>query len=72
MEKPSAAVSTVNQVQTKARKAGYLGDELEIRLALEEISKSSRSAAARSRREQLERDAKNKGFDLIARKAAAL
>jgi tetratricopeptide (TPR) repeat protein len=70
--KPLAS-SVLRQMLAKATKAGYSGDELEIRLALEEQTpKSDKSAARRSRIEQLERDAKNKGFDLIARKAAAL
>jgi len=70
--KPSSAISTLNPMLTKAKKAGYLGGELEIRLASEDVSKESHSVASRSRIEQLERDAKDKGFDLIARKAAAL
>jgi len=70
--KPSA-VTTLNQMLTRATKAGYWGDELEIRLALEQVTpKSAKSTASRSRLQQLERDAKTKGFDLIARKAAAL
>ncbi len=69
--KPSAA-STLKQTLAKATKAGYLGDELEIRLALEELDKSDKSTARRSRLEQLQHDAKDKGFDLIARHASAL
>jgi len=34
--------------------------------------KAGKSAASRSRLDQLQKDAKEKGFDLIARKAANL
>jgi len=57
----------------KATRSGYVGYQLESRLALEEIElKSGKSAASRARLEQLQKDAKAKGFDLIAGKAAAL
>jgi serine/threonine protein kinase/tetratricopeptide (TPR) repeat protein len=60
--------SDLTEMLKKAGKAGYLGDELEIRLAMEEKDKSPNATV---RRKQLERDAKDKGFDLVARKAAA-
>lgn len=64
-----ASDSDLTEMLRKAAKAGYFGDELKIRLAMEEKDKSP---SAGPRRKQLERDAKEKGFDLIARKAAAL
>jgi hypothetical protein len=57
----------------KATRSSYLGDQLECRLVLEEIElKSGKSAASRARLEQLQKEAKEKGFILIGRKAAAL
>jgi hypothetical protein len=57
----------------KATRSGYVGDQLECRLALEEIElKSGKSASSHTRLEQLQKESKEKGFDLIARKAAAL
>jgi hypothetical protein len=57
----------------KATKAGYLGFQLEIRLVQEEIaSKLGNSPASRSRIGQLQKEANEKGFELISRKAAAL
>jgi hypothetical protein len=54
-------------------RSGYVGYQLECRLALEEIELTSgKSAASRARLERLQKDAKEKGFDLIARKAATL
>jgi eukaryotic-like serine/threonine-protein kinase len=66
-----AAKTIVTDALAKATRSGYIGDQLESRLALEEIQlKSGKSAASHARLEQLQRDAKAKGFDLIARKAA--
>jgi len=64
------AKATLKEALSKATKAGYLGYQLESRLALEEIE--PRSAVSRSRLQQLQNDAKEKGFDLIANKAQAL
>ena len=67
------AKTILREALTKATRSGYVGDQLESRLALEEIElKSGKSAASRTRLDQLQKDAKEKGFDLIARKAAAL
>ena len=56
----------------ESRKYGFLGYQLEARLALGEIEmKSRRNAAGRACLQALERDARAKGFLLIARKAAA-
>ncbi|HLZ42875.1 MAG TPA: protein kinase [Candidatus Sulfotelmatobacter sp.] len=68
-----AATGILKEVLAKATKSGYLGAQLESRLVLEEIElKSDKSTAARNRQEQLVKEAKDKGFDLISRKAAAL
>ncbi len=68
-----AAKTLLKEALVKATRSGYVGDQLESRLAFEEIeSKSGKSAASRARLEQLRKDAKEKGFDLIARKAATL
>ena len=51
---------------------GFVGIELETRLALAELEeKSGQAAAAQRRRLSLERIARTKGFGLIAKKAAA-
>lgn len=68
----ASAAAALRPLLTRATKAGYSGDELEIRLALEEMAKSDKSPARHSRLDQLQRDAKAKGFELIARKASAL
>jgi hypothetical protein len=69
----SAAKAILKEVLAKATKSSYLGYQLESRLALEEIEpKSAKSTASRARLEQLQKEAKGKGFDLIARQAAAL
>lgn len=68
-----AAKAILKEALAKATRCGYVGYQLESRLALEEIEmKFGKSAASRARLDQLQKDAKEKGFDLIARKAAAL
>ncbi len=72
-QQTGAAKTLLKEALVKATRSGYVGDQLESRLAFEEIElKSGKSAASRARLEQLQKDAKEKGFDLIARKAAAL
>ena len=67
------AKTLLKEALVRAAKSGYVGDQLESRLVLEEIElKSGKSAASRARLDQLQKEAKEKGFDLIARKAAAL
>lgn len=67
-----AAKSVLKEALGKATKSNYQGDQLEARLALEEVEpKSTRSPTSRARLEQLQKDAKEKGFNLIARKASA-
>jgi eukaryotic-like serine/threonine-protein kinase len=72
-QQTAAAKALVKEGLVKATRSGYVGDQLEFRLILEEIElKSGKSAASRARLEQLQKDAKDKGFDLIAHKAATL
>jgi hypothetical protein len=57
---------------TEARKFGFLGVELEARLAMGEIEmKSGLTEAGSKRLADLEKTAQAKGYGLIARKAAA-
>jgi eukaryotic-like serine/threonine-protein kinase len=68
-----AAKIILKEALAKATRSGYVGYQFESRLALEEIElKSGKSPASRARLEQLQKEAKEKGFDLIARKAATL
>jgi len=72
-QQAGAAKTILKEALVKATRSGYVGDQLESRLALEEIElKSGKSAASRARLDQLQKEAKEKGFDLIARKAATL
>ncbi len=68
-----AAKTILKEALVKATKSSYLGDQLEARLVLEELEmKSGKSTALRAPLERLQKDAKDKGFNLIANKAAAL
>jgi hypothetical protein len=72
-QKTAAAKTILKEALARATKSGYVGCQLESRLALEEIElKSGKSGASHARLEQLQKEAKEKGFDLIARKAANL
>ena len=56
---------------TKSRELGYMGIELDARLALAEIElKTGQTATGRDHLTAIEADAKTKGYNLIARKAA--
>ena len=56
---------------TKSRELGYQGIELDARLALAEIEmKAGQVIAGRTHLAAVEADAKAKGYNLIARKAA--
>ena len=56
---------------TKSRELGYMGVELDARLALAEIEmKAGQITAGREHLIAIEADAKTKGYNLIARKAA--
>jgi eukaryotic-like serine/threonine-protein kinase len=70
----SAAADTARKelaaVITKSREMGYMGIELDARLALAEIEmKAQQTAAGRAHLAAIETDAKTKGYLLIARKA---
>jgi ATP/maltotriose-dependent transcriptional regulator MalT len=66
------ALKNLEAARAEARKAGRVGLEFEARLAIGEIElQSGRSAAGRQRLEELEREARSRGFGLVARKAAA-
>jgi eukaryotic-like serine/threonine-protein kinase len=55
---------------TKSRELGYMGIELDARLALAEIEmKTGQTTAGRAHLSAIEADAKAKGYNLIARKA---
>ncbi len=57
----------------RARRLGFLGYEFEARLALAEIEmKSGSTAAGRAHLGALEKEARAKGFDRVARKAGTL
>lgn len=65
-------IQTLKSTIAAARKMGYVGIELEARLALGEIdTKSGKTAEGRTVLTELEKDARAKDFGLIARKAAA-
>jgi len=69
----TAAKRELEAVLAKATRHGYVGYQFQSRLALGEIEmKSGKTTAGRARLQGLERDAKAKGFLLIARKAAAI
>ena len=71
-DETAAAKRSLEAVLAKASRHGYLGYEFQSRLALGEIEmKSGKTTAGRARLQALERDAKAKGFLLIARRAAA-
>jgi serine/threonine protein kinase/tetratricopeptide (TPR) repeat protein len=72
-QKIDAARTILKDALTKATKSGYVGFRLESGLVFEEIEvKSGKSAASRARLEQLQKEAREKGFELVSRKAAAL
>jgi len=70
--KAKAAKQDLRAILGEATKYGFIGYQLEARLALGEIeTKSGESAAGRVRLDALERDAKARHYNLIARRAAA-
>jgi class 3 adenylate cyclase/tetratricopeptide (TPR) repeat protein len=70
--KPSGAKDSLKRVIAETTKAGFVQYELEAQLALATLGvKSGQNADGRAALEKLERDARTRGFDLIARKAAA-
>jgi len=67
------ATKELAAVITKSRELGYMGIELDARLALAEIEmKSGQTTAGREHLTAIEADAKAKGYNLIARKAATV
>ena len=68
-----AALKELATIVAKSRQLGYQGIELHARLALAEIEmKTGQLAAGRAHLAALEADAKGKGYNLVARKAAAV
>jgi DNA-binding winged helix-turn-helix (wHTH) protein/tetratricopeptide (TPR) repeat protein len=66
-----AARKELAAIITKSRELGYMGIELDARLALAEIEMKARQmTAGRAHLAMIEADAKAKGYNLIARKAA--
>jgi eukaryotic-like serine/threonine-protein kinase len=67
----SATQKELAAIIAKSRKLGYQGIELDARLALAEIEmKAGQVTAARAHLAAIEADAKAKGYNLVARKAA--
>ena len=68
----SPARESLGRVIIEASKAGFVQYELEAQFGLADIGiKSGQGAGARAGLEKLEQEARARGFDLIARKAAA-
>jgi len=68
----AGAIRDLEKTLADVDRIGVFPFELDARLALGQIeSKSGRAAAGRARLESLERDAKAKGFLLVARKASS-
>jgi eukaryotic-like serine/threonine-protein kinase len=66
-----AARKELARIIKKSHEMGYMGIELDARLALAEIEmKAQQTAAGRVHLAAIETDAKSKGYNLIARKAA--
>src|SRR5580658_7296280 len=66
-----AARRELAAIITKSRELGYMGIELDAHLALAEIEmKTGQVAAGRAHLTTIEADAKAKGYNLVARKAA--
>ena len=67
-----AARKELTAIIAKSRELGYRGIELDARLALAEIEmKSGQTAAGRAHLTAIEGNAKAKGYNLVARKAAS-
>jgi eukaryotic-like serine/threonine-protein kinase len=70
--RPDAAIRSLQRTISETRKTGYRWREFEARLALGQIEvKHGRAEAGRARLLELEKEARDKQFLLIARKAAA-
>ena len=69
----ASAIALLNDVVERARKAGWLNVELQARLDRGDImAKSGKAEEARTELRLVERDAKVKGFLIIARSAAEI
>jgi serine/threonine protein kinase/tetratricopeptide (TPR) repeat protein len=69
----TAASNQLVSLISQAKKSNYVGEELDARLAVAEIElKAGAMASARSHLTALEKEARAKGFGLVAQKAAAL
>jgi len=69
---PESARTRLSQILKEARAHGFVGAELQTQLVLAQLEKKlGRMAAARAQLTSLQRNAHTKGFDLVARKAAA-
>jgi hypothetical protein len=67
------ADESLMRIIAETKKAGFVGYELEARLVLAEIQlRSARTATAQARLLAVEKDARTKGFWLIAHKAGTL
>jgi tetratricopeptide (TPR) repeat protein len=68
-----AALKELTPIVSKSHELGYQGIEFDARLAIAEIEmKSGQQAAGRAHLSAIEADAKAKGYDLVANKAATL
>ena len=71
-DQPSLARAQLEKILREAHGLGFAGIEFEARLDLAELEKrSGHAAAARTQLAALESSARDKGFDLVARKAAS-
>jgi hypothetical protein len=70
--RPAEAIMSLDHILPGVRSAGFFDVEIEARLALGEVKLKSDRTAAFAELETLERDARRKGFGLVARKAAIL
>jgi tetratricopeptide (TPR) repeat protein len=69
----SAVLKELAAIVAKSRELGYQGIEFDARLALAEIEmKAGQLGAGRAQLSSLEAEAKAKGYNLVARKAAAV
>jgi eukaryotic-like serine/threonine-protein kinase len=69
----TTAMAQLASLVSSARKSGYVGEELEARLARAEIEmKAGKAASARYHLTALEKEARAKGFGLVAQKANSL
>lgn len=71
--KPALATAHLKTALGDATRFGLVKHQLECRLAMEEVAtRPGRSTESRARLDQLEKDAAEKGFSLIANKAAGI